>query len=241
MKNIYKKILIIPTVIIISIIILFLIIDSVIMPFVVRADEYTVPNVVGMHKEKAIELLKNSNLSPVIQTSRYDAVYEKDHVIFQKPFANTVVKENRRVYLTISGGDILVKVPFLINKTVREAKITLERAGLVLGEVSEEVSEFPPEIIFEQQFPEGRELRIGSTVNVKVSLGPQIGMIRVPNILGKSLKEAESVLKFNSLKIGLKTYIHSSTLLPNTIVDQQPSENTLVPIGDSINVVLTQN
>ena len=82
---------------------------------------------------------------------------------------------------------------------------------------------------------------MGSAINVKVSLGPQIGMIRVPNILGKSLKEAEGILKYNSLRVGFRTYINSSTLLPNTVVDQQPSENTLVPIGDSVNVVLTQN
>jgi beta-lactam-binding protein with PASTA domain len=59
--------------------------------------------------------------------------------------------------------------------------------------------------------------------------------------LGKSLRDAENILKENSLKIGLKTFIQSSTLLPNTVVDQQPSENTLVGIGDSVNVVLTQS
>ena len=66
-------------------------------------------------------------------------------------------------------------------------------------------------------------------------------MIRVPNLLGKSLFEAESILKNNSLKLGSRTYINSPSLLPNTVVDQQPSESALIKVGDSVNVVLTQN
>lgn len=241
MKKVSKKIFVIPAVFVISLLVIFIIIDSFVLPYVVSAEEYKVPNVIGRHKDEAIKILKDMNLNPVVQTSRFDAKYEKDHVIFQKPHPNTFVKESRRIYLTVSGGDIMVKVPFLINKTVRDAKVTLERIGLVLGEITEEVSEFPSEFIFEQEQAEGTDLPYGSVVNVKVSLGPQIGMIRVPSILGKSLRDAESILKENSLKIGLRTFIQSSTLLPNTVVDQQPSENTLVGIGDSVNVVLTQS
>jgi serine/threonine-protein kinase len=66
-------------------------------------------------------------------------------------------------------------------------------------------------------------------------------MIRVPNILGKSLIEAENILKSNSIKLGNKTYIYSLSLLPNTVVDQQPSESTLIKIGDSVNVIISQS
>ena len=66
-------------------------------------------------------------------------------------------------------------------------------------------------------------------------------MIRVPNLLGKSLSDAENIIKGDDLKLGTKTFIYSSNLLPNTVVDQQPSENTLLKIGDTVNVVLTQS
>ena len=55
-----------------------------------------------------------------------------------------------------------------------------------------------------------------------------------------SLIDAETILRNISLRVGNKTYINSPTLLPNTIVDQQPAENNLVNLGDSVNVVLTQ-
>ncbi|MEW6508417.1 MAG: PASTA domain-containing protein [Bacteroidota bacterium] len=241
MKNKIRKYSILLTVVLLSFFVFLLIIDNFILPFYVAADEVKVPAVVGKHKDEAIKLLTDLNLSPVIQTSRYDERFNKDYVIFQKPSTNSTVKENRRVYLTVSGGVQTVQMPFLINKTVRDAQINLERIGLVLAQIEEVESEFPPNLIVEQQFPEGKEIPKGTSVWIKVSIGPKVGMVRVPNILGKSLNEVENILKSVSLRIGLKTYIHSSTLLPNTVVDQQPAENTLVAVGDSVNIVLTAN
>ncbi len=217
------------------------ILDFVVLPIYVSGTEVRVPNVIGRYKEDAIKILEEANLNPIIQTSRYDERYAKDHVIFQKPSSGVTVKENRRIYITISGGEPLVRMPFLINKTIRDAKVTLERIGLYLGQIDSIESEFPTYTVVEQQYLEGREIAKGTSIDVKVSIGPQIGMIRVPKILGLSLSAAENILKKNSLKIGIKTYIFSSAILPNTIVEQQPSENTLLKIGDSVNVVLTQS
>ena len=215
--------------------------DKIILPIYVSSDEYNVPDVIGKNKDEAIKILKDYHLNPIITTSRYDQKYGKDEVIFQKPVPNSHVKEGRRIYLTVSGGDQMVKMPNLINKTIRDAQITLERNGLVLGKVDSVESEFPSEIVCDQQFFEGREVAVGTEVGITVSLGPRIGMIRVPGLVGRTLNEAERILKTNSLRVGLKTYVTSTTLLPNTVQDQQPGEGTLVPVGDSVNVWLTQN
>ncbi|MGK9475936.1 PASTA domain-containing protein [Melioribacter sp. OK-6-Me] len=221
--------------------VIFFVVDKIIMPYLVSADEYQVPNVVGLHKNKAIEIIERSNLEPIINRSRYDEFYPKDHVIFQNPRPNTVVKAGRKIYLTVSGGLQKVQMPFLINKSVRDARITLERMGLQVDTLIEVESELPAGTIAEQEYTEGVSIPVGTKVKLKVSIGPQIGKVRVPRLIGKSLSEAEAILKRNSLRIGFKTYIHSSNYLPNTVVDQQPSENSLVSVGDSVNVVLIQN
>jgi serine/threonine-protein kinase len=216
-----------------------LVTDLLIMPFYVSGSETKMPKVVGMNKEEAFKIIEDANLSPVIQTTRYDEKYGKDRVVFQKPEANKLVKAGRRVYLTISGGDPLVRVPFLINKTIRDAQVTLERAGLELGDIDSVESEMDANLIVEQQYFQGRELAKGSRVNVKISIGPQLGMVRVPNLIGRSFSEVENILKNLSLRIGNKTYVRSSGYLPNTVIDHEPSEGTLIKIGDSVNVVLT--
>jgi serine/threonine-protein kinase len=217
------------------------VLDYVVLPYYVSGTESKVPNVVGKNKDEAINILRDANFNPIVQTSRFDQNYQKDQVISQKPIADIIVKENRRIYLTVSGGDPIIKMPALINKTIRDATITLERFGLILGKIDSVESEFPSATIVEQQYFEGREIAKGSTVNLKVSIGPKVGMVRVPNLLLKSLSEAESILKSNSLRLGNKIYIYSTSYLPNTVADQDPSEDTLIKIGDSVNVVLTQS
>jgi len=241
MKKLSKKLFVIPAVVGLSFVVVLVILDTIVLPIYVSAEEYDVPNVVGMQKDEAIRILSDLQLNPIVTTSRYDEKYPKDHVIFQKPFPKSTVKEGRRIYLTISGGEQIIEVPNLINKTIRDAQLTLERNGLVLGKVDSVESEFPPNVICEQEFLEGRQVTRGTAIGIKLSLGPRIGMIRVPNILGRSLNEAEKILKSNSLKIGIKTFITSTTLLPNTVIDQQPSEGELVPVSDSVNVVLSQS
>jgi eukaryotic-like serine/threonine-protein kinase len=218
-----------------------IVVDNVIMPIYVSGKETSIPNVLGKNKDEAVRILEDAGFSPVVQTSRFDQKYQKDQVILQKPDAGSVVKVNRRIYLTVSGGEPLLKMPSLISKTYRDAQITLEKLGLKIGKVDSVESEFPENTIVEQQYFEGREIPAGSAVNLKVSIGPKVGMIRVPNILGKSVIEAEEILRASSLKLGLKTYIQSPTLLPNTVVDQQPSENALISNGDSVSVVLSQS
>ncbi|MBI3122859.1 MAG: PASTA domain-containing protein [Ignavibacteriales bacterium] len=234
-KNIWKPI-------VSALILIFgvlLVIDLLIMPFYVSGSESKIPNVVGMNKDEAFNILEDANLSPVIQTTRYDEKYGKDRVIFQKPEGNKLVKAGRRVYLTISGGEPLVRVPFLINKTVRDAQVTLERAGLLLGDIDSVESEMDADLIVEQQYFQGRELATGSRVNVKISIGPQLGMVRVPNLVGRSFTEVENTLKSLSLRIGTKIYVKSSGYLPNTIIDHTPAEGSLIKVGDSVNVWIT--
>jgi len=216
------------------------VIDYILLPLYVSGSEHKVPNVVGKQKDEAIKILEDAGLNPVVQTSRYDQKYQKDHVIFQNPAPNLTVKSNRRIYLTISGGEPQIPMPSLIGKTIRDATVTLERLGLSIGKIDSIESEFPAGIIVEQQYFQGKEISKGSAVNFKLSIGPQVGMVRVPSLFGQTLSEAEKILKNNSLRVGNKVYIFSQNYLPNTVVDQYPSINTLAKIGDSVTVTLTR-
>ena len=236
-KNIWK-----PIVSVLVLILGFLIImDLIVMPLYVSGGETKIPDVIGKNKNEAIKLLEDANLSPIVQTTRFDEKYGKDNVMYQKPAAGNTVKNGRRVYLTVSGGEILVAVPFVVNKTIRDAQITLERAGLNLGKIDSVESELPASTIVEQQYYQGKEVPKGTSVSIKVSVGPQVGMIRLPGLQGKSFTEAENILKSLSLVIGNKTYIQSSNYLPNTVVDQDPGEGTLLKINDPVNLILTSS
>jgi serine/threonine-protein kinase len=241
MKNFIKKWLIIAGSVLAGVIILVVIFDKLIMPWYVDAKEVKLPNLVGLHKSEAENILKKLHLNVREIGPRYDPNFDIDHVIFQRPPAGTIVKENRRVYLHISGGDPLIKMPNLINKTLRDAKVTLERRGLYIRDIIQVKSELKANHVVEQEFVEGTNLAEGDSVDLKVSIGPRVGMVRVPNLIGKSLSEVEIILRRNNLKMGIITYKQTPSILTNTVIEQLPSEDFLLSVGDSVDVTVAKS
>lgn len=223
-----------------GIIILFLVLDYLLIPWYVNKAETKVPNVVGMKQAAAIGILTESNLESVITDSIFDEKSPKGTVILQKPQSGDIVKEGRRVYLFISGGEATVYVPRLRGKSIRDARLSLERVGLKLGAIEELPSSNPKNVIFDQQYAEGTPLNKGETVNVTISSGSMSEGITIPDLIGMSLAEAQRILADSTLRVGKINYQRSFSLLPNTILDQYPSKGNKVKSGDVIDLFVTK-
>ncbi len=241
MKDINKKILIWLGIIFSLVAFILFVFDVIIMPQYVNSPEVVVPSVIGLHKDRADELLSEAKLNAVFEGPRSDEKIAKDHVIFQKPAAGTLVKENRRIFIHISDGNYLTRMPDFLNKSLRDATTTIERMGFVLSEIEEVTSELEAKVIVDQFPSAGTNLKKGTKIKLQVSIGPTIGMVRVPDLLGLSYKEALNLLESNSLEIGKLSYESSKNLLPNTVVAQFPSKNTLINIGESVDLFITKN
>ncbi len=210
------------------------------MPWYVSSPETNVPEVVGMQLEEATNLLETEGFKPLISDTSYGLKLPVGAIFMQKPEAGEVVKEGRTIYLFVSGGEKVISVPLLKGKSIVDAKFALERIGLKLGRIERIPSSQPEDMIFDQQFAEGTLLKQGEIVGVTVSAGRGGGEIIVPDLIGKSLSEAKKILSDSSLVIGKINYQPSSTLLPNTILDQYPSSgNTLNP-GDAVDLFATK-
>jgi len=240
-SQIIKKYLIRLGIISLIFLILFLLFNYFLVPWYVDSPEVKVPRVIGIKSENGVALIEESNLIPVVKKETFDENYPKGVIFNQKPNPGTIVKEGRRIYLFVSSGEPKIQMPELIGKSLRNARITLEKMRLKLGDVDEISSDFDLNTVVEQQFAAGSKLDKGTKVNVKVSAGPENGMVRVPNLLGKSLSESQSLLSESQLFLGKKTYQPSSNLLPNTIIAQYPSQDRIVNVGDSIDVVITKS
>ena len=236
-KNKFKRYLFIVG---ISFIIIFLL-NRVILPWIVSSEPIKVPKVIGLSKDDAKKILIAKGLNPVEVGTRFDDKIPKNYILFQRPHEGSLVKKNRQIYIYISGGEKQISMPRLVGRTTREARIILEKIGLHLSRIEEVESDEQAGIIIAQQYPEGTKLYLDDNVFIKVSIGPQMGKVKVPNLISKSFKEAELLLREYNLFIGQITYIHSSSLLNNTIIDQYPSYDNLVEIGDSIDVVVSKS
>ncbi|HLP17540.1 MAG TPA: PASTA domain-containing protein [Bacteroidota bacterium] len=219
--------------------VLLTLLDMVIMPWYVNRPTVTIPSVVGMNEEEAIRTLKSLNLEPLRGDTRLDKQVPEGSVVAQNPEAQQVVKEGRRVYLTISGGEKLVTIPSFKGSTMRNAKFTLDRLGLKEGAMSYAVStEFPEGTIISQEPPQGAHVRHGGFVNFLLSAGASIDSIVVPDLIGKSLTDAQKQLIEKGLTVGNVSYQPSSDLLPNTVIEQLPRALEIVTVEKNIDLVI---
>lgn len=225
-----------------GLLVFFLLFNYVLMPWFVYSAEVQVPKVVNMQQEAAIKILDEAGLDPVIgDTSYIENGFAENAIILQKPYAGETVKKGRRIFLVLSGGEPTTVVPMIKGKSITNARFALERVGLKIGEISEVSSDNPKDLVIAQQFIAGVKLKKGTMINVSVSAGQTEGQIEIPNLIGKSLTEAERILNENFLKIGKINYQPSFDLLPNTVKDQYPSPGSRLNQGDAVDLFITKN
>ena len=223
------------------IIVIILLIDKLFLPWYVDSPETVVPDVVGMEDTVAIKLLQYYGFEPLVIDTTYGERYPAGIIFLQKPTDGKIVKVGRQIYLFVSGGAHVISVPQLIGKTMLDAKFALERIGLKLGRVTQLPSDKPKDMIFDQQYAEGTTLKKGERVNISVSAGRSGGSIIVPNLIGQSLEQAESILASKSLSIGKINFQISQTLLPNTVLDQYPSSGNKLNPGEKVDLFVTKS
>jgi eukaryotic-like serine/threonine-protein kinase len=229
--------------IIASILVIFFFLgNDMLMPWYVnRGGKMPTPSVIGMRFEEAQRILDSMGLSPRQGDIRPDNKYPIGSVINQNPPPGKVVNSGRRVYLTISGGEKLVVIPNLKGRTIRDATFALERQGLKLGTIQYALSdEFPVNTVISQETPADMKARRETYVSVTVSQGKTAASIAVPDLNGKTLADADKILKGIGLVLGNVNYQPLPNFLPNTIIDQFPHIGEMVPAGQAIDVVVVK-
>lgn len=135
--------------------------------------EVVVPNLEGSNLEEAKRLLEQAGL-------RLGNLYEEEnesvpegHVISSQPPAGRLVRKGRQVDLVISKGSPFVVVPDLKRMDEERAKKLLTSLGLVVGDVAYVVDkEIPFGQVIAQSPPANTRVAKGTTVYLKVSIGP---------------------------------------------------------------------
>jgi eukaryotic-like serine/threonine-protein kinase len=222
---------------------LFLLLNNVALPlYVNHGGTLSVPSVSGLPLADATSQLENAGLQAIQADTRPDPDHPPGTVIYQNPPAQALVKHGRRVYLTVSGGESMAVVPQLRGRSMRDAKFALERYGLQLGLISYEPSTvYPENTIVTQSLAADSRIMRGARINITVSSGGAAGGgITVPNIVGKTVNEAEKILQAQGLNVGNITYQLSYELIPNTVVEQFPRAGESATGGQKIDLFVVK-
>jgi serine/threonine-protein kinase len=216
--------------------------NSVIMPWYVRHDTLVkVPSVIGMKYEDAVKVLDDVDLEGLQGDVRYDESKPIGTILDQNPPADQMVKDGRRIYLVVSGGETLYDVPNLVGRTVRESKFMLAQRNLELQEIETKPSmQYPPGIIISQVELTGTKLKKGSRVSVVVSTGMDAGDLKIPDLVGKNVEEAKKIILQNKFTIGKINFQPSTTVPVNGVIDQYPKANTMAKENERIDLFVNK-
>lgn len=103
-----------------------------------HGDFVEVPELKGKTLEVVQIEIDDNDLNMVVQDSaNYNPKYPRYSVIDQQPEAGSLVKENRKIYLTLNpSGYKKVGIPNIIRRTLRQARPTLEALGFQVGNIT---------------------------------------------------------------------------------------------------------
>ncbi|MCL4515240.1 MAG: Stk1 family PASTA domain-containing Ser/Thr kinase [Firmicutes bacterium] len=207
----------------------------------VATPEVQVPQLVGKSIEEAQVLTRERQLRLNVERRIFHSTVPADYIVSQDPVDGKKVKIRRTIHVTVSKGPETFIVPDLVGKTVREAKVDINEAGLSLGLEQQEYSSDVEEGRIIRQDPEpGARLERGMTVDITVSKGPTPDQVIVPDFVGQPYSKVASQLASIGLAPGRIFEQAAGDFRPGIVIDQYPRPNTPVAAGSPVDFVISK-
>jgi len=131
------------------------------------------------------------------------------------------------------------RVPDVIGLSLGEARKKLMEAGLEPKEAEYKTDKRYKIGTVTMQNPNAdSEVKLGRGIYLTISGGEE--RVIVPNLKGKSVREAAFNLERCGLKLGALSYEPSEDIFANTIIRQVTPPNTKVPSGSRIDIIVSQ-
>jgi len=130
-------------------------------------------------------------------------------------------------------------LPDFTSQRVLEAQISLSELDLKYEVSSEKYSPGTPPGVILQQFPKpGTKVKPGRTIKFLTSLGQK--MVAIPNLAGKSVRQAMLDLETCGLALGEIAWAFSDTIPERVVVFSYPAAETEIPMGSPVNLMVNR-
>ncbi|HHT05125.1 MAG TPA: Stk1 family PASTA domain-containing Ser/Thr kinase [Hydrogenispora sp.] len=200
--------------------------------------EVTVPNFVGFDFSAAERIADENGLKLNVVKREPDDAVQPDGVLSQVPKAGMIVRRGRVIDVVLSSGIETVLVPDLTGKTLTEAEILLDQAGLKRGDVyAESNKNVPKDRVVRQKPAPNTKIQKGAAVDIYRSLGPEY--VEVPNFIGSSLVKVQSELASLGLVFNNSVVYKTSPYPKGNILDQSPLPGEVVPLNTEMSFTVS--
>lgn len=238
-KDKTTTVLAILTSVIVIVLIIFMF-GYIIWPALAPPDEYVVKDYTGLNYYEVKAELENNDIA-VEEKRKNDEKVTKDIIISQDvPEGRKLVRGGySKVVLTVSDGPVYIVIDDFTNMDHRDVKTKVSSLGLDPKVVDEYSDDVPVGMVIRTEPGEGEEVRLGKTVRIYKSIGPEIKMTRVPDLIGKTRADALNLLTEKNLALG-KTYPEGDAEIVDKIVKQEPKAGETIAEGQSVDIYLEE-
>ncbi len=197
-------------------------------------DTVEVPNLIGLDRDAATQIVNEASLTVGTVTERSSPT-RSGTVIGQTPESYARAPMGTEVNLIVSKVN-KAKVPNLMGIELENALKMIENASLMVGDIAEMESVSTPKTVISQSITAGATVSTGSKIDLVIAKPEET---KVPNILGKTLEEAQSALEAAKLRTGRVDY-EASGQPPNVVIKQSPEPNTAIPSNQTVDLTLSR-
>jgi beta-lactam-binding protein with PASTA domain len=197
-----------------------------------------VPSLTGVPYEAAVSTLQSTGLVLGTTTRRITSAYADGTIISQSPPAGRSVYAGSKVNLVIAQAPAarFVTVPNVVGLTLSVAESTLSTMGLRTSVSYSKFAHAPVNQVVSQDPGYGTRVPYNSTVTVYVSRGAHRRFVTVPNVQGRTLASARTLLGSAGLEVGTVSYRDGAPY--GLVRDQSPNAHSRVRPGTRVNLVL---
>jgi beta-lactam-binding protein with PASTA domain len=206
-------------------------------PAEVLPDDGILPNVVGKTFEDASAILSKEGFPAQQGETRFHKTIAANIVLQEDPPAGSRQKRGTNVVLALSAGQKSAEVPVTTNMSQQQARISIENTGLVLGGVTEQLSDAPRGLVVATSPPAGTKVELPGTVDIVLSKGP--ATVMMPDLYGRSVGEARSMVEQIGLRIAGVSRDTSSLQPENTVIRQLPPAGNNISAGGAVSLTVS--
>ena len=215
-----------------------------------HGESITVPDLENLTLKQVEKQLTSKGLRYAVIDSSYSREKLPGAILDQNPKGGAKVKENRRIYLTINAiTPPSVKIPKIINSSRRNAHELLKSIGLEVGQENY-IPDMARDAVLDiklngSSVAEGTGVPKGTKVDLILGSGTSaINRVDVPEVVGKTFKQAKIVINAYDLNVG--AVIPQGTITNREhakVYKQSPSasDGAMTTVGSPIDLWITEN
>ena len=212
----------------------YLVVAFLIFPAEILPDDAKVPQVVGLMYDEAVTRLEAAGFKAKTGEERYVELAPKSTVLAQSPPPGSSEPRGTEVMLDVSAGQRQLHVPPVVGLTQALAQDAIEKAGLEVGDVTEQESQSARGAVLSASPASGSAVSPSTRVDLVVSSGPPA--VNAPDVVGQSYTAARAMLEQVGLRLGDVVTDSLATGIPQTVISQTPAAGARLAPGTRVSL-----